>query len=105
MKCREKPYSIGSIVKVKNCHQAYNLPEGLKEGMPVMVLDFDHGTVTVETDSTEVFEVNMVCVDNGKEFEFEGKWYDENHLLIKKVSGQEVFTPGMNCGSPFMQSH
>jgi len=92
MKCRLKPFAIGSIVKVKHCLQAYTLPNGLKEGDSVMVLDFDCGTVTVESGTTEVFEINMSCIDNGKEYEFYGKWYNENVPVIRQLLEPRALT-------------
>jgi len=71
--CREKPYRIGDIVKVKHCVGGYRLPDGLPEGASVKVVSADIGARDVEFEGRR-FRISMSCVDNGLEYLVNGKW-------------------------------
>lgn len=58
---RERPYYVGSWVKVKRC-QPYELPEGLPEGASVKVIKMETGQRTVEY-RRKPFTIPLACID------------------------------------------
>src|SRR5262245_36360449 len=49
---------------VAHCFGGYVLPEGLSEGEVVRLLEFDHGTYTVQCSDGRRFQVASNCVDS-----------------------------------------
>jgi hypothetical protein len=54
---------IGEPATVSHCWGGYLLPKGLTEGEIVRVLEFDHGTYTVECPDGRRFRISSSCVD------------------------------------------
>jgi hypothetical protein len=61
---RQRPYRIGSKLKVHNCDGGYHLPDWLKDGDWVKVLEISPGYRTVEK-AGQRYEVAMACIDSG----------------------------------------
>jgi hypothetical protein len=64
MMIRQKPYKVGSRVRVHHVHGGYRLPEGLPNRARVRVLTLDVGSVEVEYRG-RAFRVAMACIDSG----------------------------------------
>jgi hypothetical protein len=64
----------------------YPLPDGLREGMLVRLIKFDHGYWTVRHDG-EDFVVFTAQVDSGFEYEWQGRWLPATHPAVIQFHG------------------
>jgi hypothetical protein len=80
MTCKEKPYSVGDMVRVRFV-TSHPLPDGLPAGALVKVLEMDTGRRDVEYQGKR-FSLPMVNVFAGMLYEVEGKWLEANHPAV-----------------------
>ncbi len=61
---QQRPYRVGSMVRVHHVQGGYSLPEGLPEGAVVAVRAFEPGMRVVEWRQRR-YQVPMACIESG----------------------------------------
>ena len=88
MRIREVPPKIGQQVILRHSYNSYFLPEKLKPGTTVKVLDLYYGSATVEQDG-KTWRISERCIEHAYEYEVGNKWYPADHPLVAKEAARE----------------
>jgi hypothetical protein len=88
----KKQAKPGDVLPVNDSDFHYQLPPRLKAGTLVKLLAFERGFWTVEADG-RVFEVFLTRVETGWEYEWRGRWLDEND---SRVTTEKKITPPLS---------